>query len=327
MNGVQLRPVPKVSGRLRRVTLGSVRMFRAVMRTKADVYHFHDPELLPLGLALKLARRTVVYDSHEWVSADVGSKPYLHPAVARSLAVVVGGFERLVARTIDRVVAATPTIARQFRPETTVVVHNYPELDELGRPNDDAPLTARPLHACYAGIITKGRCCDELVEAVSLVVTRHPEFRLVMAGELYDIDDPSDAPGIDYRGLVPRSEVAAILADARFGVVLVRALPNYVDSLPTKFFEYAMAGLPIVVSRTTKYVAEIAETFQCGLVVDEEDPEAIAEAINWLIEHPQEAEEMGRRGLEATRTRFNWGQQSEILRAMYAELAPLPTTA
>ena len=65
----------------------------------------------------------------------------------------------------------------------------------------------------------------------------------------------------------------------------------------------------------------VVEEAQCGLLVDPLNPKAIAEAIRWLLEHPAEAEEMGKRGQEAIRKHFNWDNEANKLLVLYGNVA------
>ena len=50
----------------------------------------------------------------------------------------------------------------------------------------------------------------------------------------------------------------------------------------------------------------------CGLVANPLDPPAIADAIEWLLTHPEEAEAMGKRGQEAVRNFYNWDNEARV---------------
>jgi glycosyltransferase involved in cell wall biosynthesis len=62
------------------------------------------------------------------------------------------------------------------------------------------------------------------------------------------------------------------------------------------------------------------EEAQCGLLVDPLNPKAIAEAIQWLLEHPAEAEGMGERGQKAVRERYKWDMEAKNLLTLYETL-------
>jgi hypothetical protein len=125
---------------------------------------------------------------------------------------------------------------------------------------------------------------------------------------------------VDYRGVVDRPTVARLIAGSAFGLVLFHALPNTIDALPTKFFEYAAAGTPVIVSASTVQLARIAEEEGCGLVVDQESPQAIADAMTWMVDHPGEARAMGERARQATVDKYHWGPEATRLLDLYDRL-------
>jgi hypothetical protein len=84
-------------------------------------------------------------------------------------------------------------------------------------------------------------------------------------------------------------------------------------------FEYMAAGLPVIASDFPLW-REIVDGAGCGLLVDPMDPRAIAEAMQWIIDHPEEAAEMGRRGRAAVEHTYNWEAESTKLVELYRRL-------
>ena len=79
------------------------------------------------------------------------------------------------------------------------------------------------------------------------------------------------------------------------------------------------AALPVIASNLPR-MKEIVEESKCGLIVNPFRPEEIANALKWILEHPEEAEEMGKRGREAVLSNYNWGSQAERMLAFYDQI-------
>jgi glycosyltransferase involved in cell wall biosynthesis len=149
--------------------------------------------------------------------------------------------------------------------------------------------------------------------------------RLVMAGRFAPETLESDlrqSPGwdrVDYRGYCDRRQLGVLLGESKIGLVAFLPAPNHLESQPTKLFEYMSAGLPVVASDFPHW-RDIVASNRCGLLVDPRRPEAIAEAIRWLLEHPAEAEAMGRAGREAVLRHYNWEAEFQKLIDWYDTL-------
>lgn len=321
--GVTIAAVPPARGRLQRVVVTTARVLLRALQVRATVYHFHDPELIPVGLVLRLLGKHVIYDVHEDVPADILNKHYLARGIRAVLSRLVDVGERAAARAFTRVLAATPAIARRYPHSHCALVQNFPAWTELATPNG-TPYATRPPVVTYVGLLQEIRGVVEMVRAVEAVAARQ-RVQFVLAGRF---DTPALETRVrataawqhvDYRGVLPRAAVAQLFAKARVGLVLFHPTANHIESQPNKLFEYMAAGLPVIASRFPLW-QEIVEGNGCGLVVDPLDPAAIASAIDWLLAHPAEAEAMGARGRDAVRERFNWPREEAMLLDCYARL-------
>jgi glycosyltransferase involved in cell wall biosynthesis len=182
----------------------------------------------------------------------------------------------------------------------------------------------------YVGGLTVERGAVEMVEAIAKV-TRFPDARLVLAGDISPkplVETLTGAPGwqrVDYRGHLDRAGVRSLLAQARAGLVLLHPLQSYVESQPIKLFEYMAAGLPVIAADFPRF-REIIEGNSCGICVPPRDTAAIAKAIEWILEHPEPARAMGRKGRELVQRLYNWEHEAETLLRLYDRLlARAPT--
>jgi glycosyltransferase involved in cell wall biosynthesis len=329
VDGVRIISVPKPKGRLSRMTGTAWRLYRAALQQPAEVYHFHDPELIPIGLLLRLRGSKVIYDVHEDMPRNVLSKDYLPQWLRKPLAWVVGRIEEFACRHFSGVVAATPAIARRlerYNPRT-YTINNFARPEEFGSSNG-LPWNERAQSVVYVGGVDRRNCIGEIVEALSML----PESlaaTLKLLGRFdsgtlrTQVSQHAGWARVEELGLVSRAKVREVLGQVRVGLVVCAPDPDCVDSMPNKMFEYMAAGLPIIASDFPLW-REIVRSEGCGLLVDPLNPRTIAEAIEYLLTHPEEAQGMGSAGREAVEERYNWGIEEKKLLALYANLAEMP---
>ena len=320
-NGISFHDVGIVSGRLRRMLQQPFRVWRMARRLRASLYHIHDPELLPAALLLRWSGARVVYDSHEDVPRAVLSKDWIRPWLRLVVATAFERFEDSVVRRLSAVVAATPHIARRFarvNPES-VAVNNYPLRSEIG---DAVEARGGARTLCYIGGIGCIRGAVEMVRALE-----HVDAILILAGPF---EGPATEqavralPGwskVDYRGVVSRPEVRAIMAESRAGLLFFHPEPNHVDAQPNKMFEYMSAGLPVLASNFALWRSILDET-GAGLCADPLDPKAIAHVVGSVLDDPSTACAMGERGREAVLNRYQWAFEEPKLADLYSRLIP-----
>ena len=336
VDGVKIIALPKPRNRLTRIFGLTWRAFRLALHQRAEIYHFHDPELLPFAVLLKwLTRAKIVYDVHENVRQQIRTKAWLPVWSRRLISASYVLVEGICLPFIDRVVLAEDSYLENYRRRRdAVVIRNYPLLS-LSKPRartgeDEQKGPDRGFRVIYVGGVTGSRGAVQLVEALKIVrADGHAGVTMFLVGPVssaemkaklnalirqYDLADCCLMPG-----LVPHEEVFDLLARAHVGVAVLHPEPNYTGSLPTKLFEYMAAGLPVVASNFPLW-REIVEGNRCGICVDPLNPKEIAQAIEYLITHPEEARKMGENGRRAVDEKYNWEKEGEKLLKLYEEL-------
>ncbi len=321
-NGVKIYDVGRSSGgRLARMVHTTRRVYRKALSLNADLYHFHDPELLPVGVRLKRAGKKVIFDSHEDFPADILSKPYLRPWARTLISRSFAWYERRACRKLDHIIAATPAIRRKFVKQglEATDVNNFPLMNEL---QDASDWAGKSQSVCYVGAMTTIRGLEELVEAMHLVKSN---ARLSIAGVFSEASlekkcrESRGWEHVDYFGFLPRAGAHDVMHASMAGVVTFLPAPNHIDAQPNKMFEYMSAGVPVIASNFPLW-KEIIEGNACGICVDPENPADIALAINKIIEDPISARKMGERGRAAVLDKYNWPAEIPKLLAVYDQV-------
>lgn len=320
IDGVTVHAVPRAGGgRLGRMFGTALRVYRAARALNADIYHFHDPELLPYGLLLRWQGKRVIYDAHEDVPRDILSKPWIKPLLRHAIATMFERFENFSARRMSAVVAATPHIARRFAllNARSLDINNYPMQRELL--SDVKPVDAGRT-VCYVGGISRSRGAIEMIAALE-----HVDARLILAGKIESSTLEAELramPGwrkVDYRGLVTRAEVRNIFAQSQLGLLLFHPDPNHVDAQPNKMFEYMSAGLPVIASDFPLW-RELIVTADTGICVDPSDPIAVGRSIAALLDDASRLQRMGASGRAAVLQTYRWEPQAARLIGLYDDL-------
>lgn len=322
---VRIFDVGKPKGRLERMWKATRRVLGKALELDCDLYHLHDPELLPIGLRLKRAGRRVIFDAHEDLPLQILSKSYMHPRMRRTVSVAAGAFERLACRRLDAIVTATPAIRDKFRGLgiKAIDINNFPLLGEL---TVDVSQQHKAREVCYVGSIFASRGIRELVTAIALT---RSAAQLTLAGDFSEYDLQAEVermPGwdkVDWLGFISRAEIRTVFCRSMAGLVTLHPTQAYLYSLPVKMFEYMSAGLPVIASDFPLW-REIIEGSQCGVCVDPLDAASIASAIDRLVENPELARNMGENGRRAVHEKYNWDIEERKLLSLYEELLSRP---
>ena len=303
------------------------------LKINADVYHFHDPDLLPFGLKLKRRGRVVIYDSHEhhsrnlWerVELDKARKTPLPLQITRKIiARIHDSVENRACKKLDAIICASPTMIDYFqsRGANTQTITNYPIIYDC----DSLPTRNRERKLCFAGGVRPDWLHEKVV---SLLKECNATYELAGPHDEQYLSVLESLDGwqrVAFKGRIRFDEVAPMIRGNAVGICLMVHRANAFGNMGTlgvnKLFEYMQNGIPVICSDHVIW-KELVDAENCGISVDPYKPEAIKEAILYLLNNPDEADRMGENGHTAVLREYNWSTQERKLLDFYDDIIVL----
>lgn len=307
--------------RYERFTKAVKAVYKSAVEVDADLYHFHDPELMRCAMRLKRKGKKVIFDSHEDTAQAIIEKPWIPKALRPFVYKVYSFYQSRICRHIDAVVTVTPHLVDYFKKYNSKVVQiaNYPEVSEYYlQPKFEEKQVA------FAGGITRQWNHEKIMEAVGRV--GNCKYLLCGWGSddyLNELRVNRDWKVVNFRGKIPYTEVPVQLSNAFAGMALLNPNKNtngIQGSMGnTKIFEEMMAGLPVICTNFVLW-QEFVERYNCGFCVNPDNIDEIIEAIQYLFNNPEEARKMGLNARKAIEKEFNWKNEKKKLIELYKKM-------
>lgn len=325
--GIKIRAVAPLSSRMDRIWRLKP-LYKAALQENADIYHFHDPDLVPVGLWLsRRHRKPVVYDVHEYYGDSLLTRYWLPKPFRKVVARMVDKLEKWSARWFAGIITVNSHMAELFQRENPEgeILHNYPLQRQFEFPR---PENIKPPVILYLGGITRERGLEVILRAMPLVREKYPEAVCELVGPVDTADlgpEFSDLPSwqkqgnVCLRGKVPYEQVPDILAQSSIALVPLLPTLNYQKAIPVKLLEYMAAGLPVIGSRFG-YIEEIINKNQCGLLTEPGDPEGLSRDICAFLADPKKALSYGQNGWDAFQREYTWEKEQSKLLALYERI-------
>jgi glycosyltransferase involved in cell wall biosynthesis len=322
-DGVTYIGVKMCKSRLHRMILTSRVLYKKAIEIDADIYQVHDPELLPYAVKLKKKGKVVIFDSHEFYGIQIETKSYIPKVIRKLIAKAYKSFETYVCKKLDAVIAVCKIDGEDYfanRTQKTIFVENMPDSNIFLK--NISIKEKKPNSVVYVGALSGSRGITHLTKAITKT-----SAKLVLCGQFSSMEyfeEIKNTPGfsnIKYRGVVSRNEVVEILNESYIGVSTLLHVGQYskIDTLPTKVYEYMSLGLPVIISDTL-HAKRVIDEYKFGIYVNPENIDEIAQKINYLLENPEIAQQMGNSGMKLIQEKFNWSFEEKKLTILYKEL-------
>jgi glycosyltransferase involved in cell wall biosynthesis len=321
IDNINIIDVGQKRGRINRMFKITKLIRKACLKINADIFHFHDPELLFVGLSLKKTGKKVVFDSHEDNVGTLLIKPYLKSPINLIISRLYNFIEKNICIRLDGVIGATPQITSQFivKSKKAININNYPILENT---NINVSWAYKQMEACYVGGIAYSRGAKEIVTAMSFVKSN---VRLNLVGNYNQVNLENELKSlssfskINEFGYLSKAEVNKIYERSMVGIITSHPLPTYLESLPIKMFEYMSAGIPFIAS-DFPFWRKLLYGHDCCIFVDPLNPQSMADAIDHLILNPELAQKMGEIGKKLVYAKFYWEQEEIKLINFYKDI-------
>ena len=293
--------------------------YKTATTIDADIYHLHDPELLLYANKLKKLNKIVIFDSHEDVPKQIMAKTWLPAFLRPCISFVYKHYENKKVKNLDAVITVIESIGDRIQKynKNIVLVKNYPIIGDIVCNNDN--FSGRDRIICYAGYLSELRGIRNAVKAMVKI-----NGRLILAGKMSETfkNTLTILPGwsqVKAVGVLDRKGLNTLYNKSMVGLCTLLNAPNHYNSLATKMFEYMSAEIPVVCSDFPLW-KEVIEKNNCGICVDPNNIDAIVNAINYLLNNPDIARQMGRKGRQAVLEKYNWDVEEKKLVDLYKSL-------
>ena len=328
IEGIQVVGLKERKGISRRV-FSSFEAFRKAKKTKADVFHFHDPDLIPWMLILSWLKRNVIYDVHENYESRVVKLPpkFLKKVYSR----IYRKVENLFSSGFSGITVVTPSMKNLFKGvkkpiEITDNVVYVSRLKDVALPSQkDERLTIYT-----SGTNSKSRNCLQTIDALPHILKEVPDVIMKFVGRYYPESykdllkqralELGVSEYVSVEGMIPWEENFIRTARAHIGCVFYEDNLNNKVTLPNRLYEYMFCGVAVL-GEDFPEVRRVLEDSGAGLCVNSNSPESIAEKAIYMLKNPEVMYEMGRKGREAVLERYNFENELSRLDQFYKQIA------
>lgn len=291
----------------------------------ASIYHFHDPELIPVGLYLSATTNSaVIYDVHEDYGHKVTGREWIPEFVTPLLSYGVPLAEQFAASRFDAIVTATDKIRLMFNKanENVSTIHNFPRTKSLPPIGESKSRTAEHV-LCYVGGLSELRGIHRMLEVLDILCDRGLDIELWALGSWSTDADRCRAQrfiadrGLErqthFPGYLDYGEMFQYLYGADLGLALLDT-EQFETAIPTKQFEYLYSGLPVVATPLDAVVRFLPERYR--YIVPQNDSYSTADAVEIALETEYDTAEMQ----SLIKEKYSWEFEAESLVSLYDEL-------
>lgn len=300
------------------------RFVNYLLRIDAQVYQFHDIELMEVGKALKKKGKKVIFDSHEnWPGYIESLLPKL-----RILRIIANNsilhYYRKTLPLFDAIFTVSPNLVEDLEvfSDKVLLIPNYPLLSEVAESNVKRE---HKNYFVYAGSVYQMSNQINIAKAISLIDS-DVQYKIIggiNSEYKSQIQNEDIKNRIEFIPWVDKSVLNKLMANSLAGLVLLGYVPICCGRMgqlgSNKLFEYMAAGIPVI---CTDFVLwkEIIKKYKCGICVNPYNVGEIKNAMEYIVLNREDAIKMGENGRKAILNEYNWNLHIDKFLSCYLKL-------
>ena len=246
--------------------------------------NIHTLEFLPVVFIAKIFKIKIIYDPHELETEKINIKG-LRKKFSKWL-------EYLLIKKVDHIFVVSEHIADWYektysitRPTVLLNAPRAKHIDKTSYFKNTFHLRDDQIIILYQGVLEAGRGVQILLEAFKKRINDKIVIVFMGYGELMrEIQSLSKSyNNIFFHKAVPTDMLLSYTVSADIGIALIQnTCLSYNLCMPNKLFEYAMAGLPVIVSNV-KEMSAFVKKHQMGVVMEDDTAKSFNKAIERLL--------------------------------------------
>ena len=288
---------------------------RLKKNTDTDIFIFHDPELIWIGIKVAIfSDIKVIYDIHEDTIQSIRRKKWLTP-LNKLIAIIGYSLLQGVSKWIFKHYILAEDSYKSFIKSKTTVIHNYPIKKQWPKEME------KIFDLVYLGDVTEDRGGLLMIDLLSTLTYIYPEVKLALVGKIEAnanllinkrVNKLKLENHVRFFGYMNYPDAMEIVCKSKIGLCLLKQVQNYIHSYPTKLFDYMQVGVPYICSNFPLY-EELLNECEAGILVDPLDVKGTANEIFDLLNNSEKYDRMSQNGINILKNKYNWASQEKKL--------------
>lgn len=320
-NGVNIVDVgAKTGGRISRMTKTVKKVFQKAVELDSDIYHLHDPELIPIGLKLKKMDKKVIFDIHENTDLQILEKEWIPFFLRKSISYMFRKYEDYTCKKFDLLIVPQEAMYLKYKKlAKTIVIGNFPNKIEKF---DLSLKQSSKFDLLYSGGLGKARGLFNMLELINELYKLDSRYKLTLAGKIDEryLEQAKKHIGwkyTNYLGLLSKDEIYEIYSKNTIGLILFNNVGQYFMAYSLKLFEYMQNGMYVVMPDFGDWIL-FNKNYKVGKNVDTSNAKKTAIKIHEL--NKEEILEVGKNNTDIVGEIFSWESQEKRLFDLYEEI-------